>query len=170
MSEGVRIRIRPATPADTAAILALWAVVFPEYLDPAAPQRDPRAAIERKHAFGDGRFWVAVAVGSGARRWRRWRGGGEQRGGAGGERGRVVGTVMSGYDGHRGWIYSLGVHPDVRRSGVARALFQHAEDELRAAGCPKVNLQVFAGNERALAFWASMGFAVDGVLSLGKRL
>ena len=158
MSEGVRIRIRPATPADTEAILALWAVVFPEYLDPAAPQRDPRAAIERKHAFGDGRFWVAVVDEETA-------GGGE---GPAGE--RVVGTVMSGYDGHRGWIYSLGVHPDVRRSGVARALFTHAEAELRAAGCPKVNLQVFAGNDRALAFWASMGFAVDGVLSLGKRL
>ena len=44
------------------------------------------------------------------------------------------------------------------------------EAELRAVGCPKVNLQVFAGNEQALAFWASMGFAADRVLSLGKRL
>jgi ribosomal protein S18 acetylase RimI-like enzyme len=135
------------TTTDTDAILALWRVVFPEYTDPAAPQRDPRAAIERKLAFGDGRFWVALLVPDE----------------------RIVGTVMSGYDGHRGWIYSLGVHPDVQRSGIASALAAHAESELAAAGCPKVNLQVFAGNERALAFWASRGFAADGVLSLGKR-
>ena len=148
----------PATPADTEAILALWAVVFPEYLDPAVPQRDPRA-VDRAEAGVRGR----AVLGGG-------RGGPGARPDRGHPRRRIVGTVMSGYDGHRGWIYSLGVHPDVRRSGVARALFRHAEDELRAAGCPKVNLQVFAGNERALAFWASMGFAVDGVLSLGKRL
>lgn len=140
------IRIRPVVAADTEAILALWARVFPEYFDPAHPQRDPRASIERKLAFGDGRFWVAVT----------------------GD--RIVGTVMSGYDGHRGWIYSLGVDPGSRRSGIASALAAHAEAELVAAGCPKVNLQVFEGNAGALAFWGARGFGVDGVLSLGKRL
>ena len=140
------VAIRPATSADTDAILALWAAVFPEYLDPAFPQRDPRASIERKLAFGDGRFWVAVVDE------------------------RIAGTVMSGYDGHRGWIYSLGVDPALRRLGIASALATHAEAELAAAGCPKVNLQVFEGNAVALAFWAARGFAVDGVLSLGKRL
>ena len=104
------VRIRPVVAADTDAILALWARVFPEYFDPAFPQRDPRASIERKLAFGDGRFWVAVA-GAGA---------GEQ----------VVGTVMSGYDGHRGWLYSLGVDPVRRRSAIASALAAHAEAEL----------------------------------------
>lgn len=144
--------IRPATPADTDEILALWAVVFPEYFDPAFPQRDPRASIERKLAFGDGRFWVALvpdAVRPGA---------------------RIAGTVMSGYDGHRGWIYSLGVDPALRRAGIANALAAHAESELAASGCPKVNLQVFEGNAAALAFWAARGFTGDGVLSLGKRL
>ena len=140
------IAIRRVTDSDTHAVLALWRVVFPEYDDPAATQRDPRAAIARKLAFCDGRFWLAEVGG------------------------RVVGTVMSGYDGHRGWIYSLGVHPDARRAGIASALLAHAEAELAAVGCPKVNLQVFAGNERALAFWVAHGYAVDGVLSLGKRL
>jgi ribosomal protein S18 acetylase RimI-like enzyme len=140
------VRIRPVAAADTEAVLALWRSLFPEYDDPAAPQRDPRAAIARKLSFGDGRFWLAEFDG------------------------QVVGTVMSGYDGHRGWIYSLGVHPGERRQGIAGALAACAEAELLAAGCPKVNVQVFAGNDAALAFWASRGFAADGVLSLGKRL
>lgn len=144
------LRIRPVVAADIAAILRLWAAVFPEYLDPAFPQRDPRASIERKLAFGDGRFWVAVVDDAT----------GEQ----------IAGTVMSGYDGHRGWIYSLGVDPALRRRGIASALAAHAEAELAAAGCPKVNLQVFEGNGQALGFWAARGYARDGVLSLGKRL
>jgi len=140
------VPIRPAQAADVEVILALWDVVFPEYRDPARPQRDPRASIERKLAFGDGRFWVAEL-----------------------DR-RIVGTVMSGYDGHRGWLYALGVHPEVRRRGVATALAAHAEAELAFVGCPKVNIQVLEGNARALAFWAARGFGADGVLSLGKRL
>jgi ribosomal protein S18 acetylase RimI-like enzyme len=152
------LRIRPVIAADIEAILALWARVFPEYFDPAYPQRDPRASIERKLAFGDGRFWVAVVAEGGP-------------GAAGpGAAERIAGTVMSGYDGHRGWIYSLGVDPALRRTGIASALAAHAEAELAAAGCPKVNLQVFEGNAAALAFWAARGFAVDGVLSLAKRL
>ncbi len=150
MSAPATIGIRPVTAADTDAILELWRVVFPEYDLATAPQRDPRASIGRKLAFGDGRFWVAV-LGEGPDE-------------------RIVGTVMSGYDGHRGWIYSLGVHPDLRRSGIASALLARAEAELRAAGCPKVNLQVLAGNDRALAFWAAAGYATAQVLSLGKRL
>ena len=150
MSGHLPVRIRAAMTADTEAILALWRVVFPEYDLATAPQRDPRTSIARKLAFGDGRFWVAVLKD--------------------GPDERIAGTVMSGYDGHRGWIYSLGVHPDVRRGGIASALLAHAEAELRAAGCPKVNLQVLAGNERALAFWAAAGYAGDQVLSLGKRL
>lgn len=145
------VHIRRMTATDTDAVLELWGRVFPEYADPAFPQRDPRASIERKLAFGDGRFWVAVLRAAG----------GEER---------IAGTVMSGYDGHRGWIYSLGVDPALRRMGIATALAAHAEAELAAAGCPKVNIQVFEGNARALAFWAGRGFAADGVLSLGKRL
>jgi ribosomal protein S18 acetylase RimI-like enzyme len=145
---GVTIRLVTAT--DTDAILELWGRVFPEYFDAAFPQRDPRASIERKLAFGDGRFWVAMV---------RAAGGVE----------RIAGTVMSGYDGHRGWIYSLGVDPALRRMGIATLLAAHAEAELTAAGCPKVNIQVFEGNAQALAFWAARGYARDGVLSLGKR-
>jgi ribosomal protein S18 acetylase RimI-like enzyme len=140
------LTIRPVTLADTESVLALWGQVFPEYDDPARPQRAPRASIARKLAFGDGLFWLAEQAG------------------------RVVGTVMAGYDGHRGWVYSLGVHPDARRAGVGRALLGVAEEALASRGCPKVNLQVLAGNEAAQAFWRRAGYAPDAVVSLGKRL
>lgn len=140
------LRIRPVTPADTEAVLALWRVVFPEYGDPANPQRSPAASVARKLAFGDGLFWAAEREDA------------------------LVGTAMAGYDGHRGWLYSVGVHPGARGSGVGRALVHEAERALAAAGCPKVNLQVFAANAGARAFWRSVGYREDGVVSFGKRL
>lgn len=139
-------RIRPVTPADADSVVALWRVVFPEYGDPSRPQRDPRANIERKLAFGDRLFWLAEIDG------------------------RVVGTAMAGYDGHRGWLYSLGVHPEARRSGLGRALLAEAERTLAALGCPKVNLQVLSANAGAKTFWQRVGYAQDDVVCFGKRL
>jgi len=140
------LTIRPVTSADTEAVLSLWRQVFPEYDDPARPHRDPKASIALKVAFGDGLFWLAERDG------------------------RVIGTVMAGWDGHRGWLYSLGVHPEVRRAGVGRALLGVAEEALASRGCPKVNLQVLGGNQEAQAFWRRAGYAPDAVVSLGKRL
>jgi ribosomal protein S18 acetylase RimI-like enzyme len=140
------MRIRPVEVSDTGAILALWRTVFPEYDDPTRPQRDPRANIARKLAFGDGLFWLLEVDG------------------------RVLGTAMAGYDGHRGWIYSIGVAPSERRHGYGRALLAHAESTLRALGCPKVNIQVLRGNETALKFWHAAGYADDHVVGLGRRL
>jgi ribosomal protein S18 acetylase RimI-like enzyme len=82
----------------------------------------------------------------------------------------IVGSVMAGYEGHRGWINYLAVLPECRRRGVGRALMAEAERLLRAAGCPKINLQVRAGNAEVLGFYRAIGFAVDEVVSLGKRL
>lgn len=140
------MKIRPVEAADTERVIALWREVFPEYNDPARPQRDPRANIDRKLAFGDGLFWLAEAGG------------------------RVVATAMAGYDGHRGWIYSIGVAPSERRHGVGRTLLAHVEGELRARGCPKVNIQVLAGNDTALKFWHATGYQPDHVVGLGRRL
>ncbi len=141
-----RLLVRPVAPDDTDAVVAFWRIVFPEYDDAAHPQRDPRASVARKLAFGGELFWLAERSGT------------------------VVGTVMAGYDGHRGWIYSLGVHPDARREGVGRTLLETAERALTALGCPKVNLQVFARNESAQRFWRAAGYAPDDVVSFGKRL
>jgi hypothetical protein len=140
------MNIRAVTPDDIDAIVDLWTRVFPEYSDPLKPQRDPRSSIERKLAFGDGLFWLGL------------------------QDDRPTGTVMAGYDGHRGWIYSLGVDPASRRSGLGEALVAHAEARLSALGCPKINLQVLDTNSGALAFWQSVGYAPDAVISLGKRL
>lgn len=82
----------------------------------------------------------------------------------------VIGTCLAGYEGHRGWINYLAVHPDQQRRGLARELMQHAETLLRAAGCPKINLQVRRTNAAVIAFYEAIGFAVDDVVSLGKRL
>ncbi len=140
------IIVRRVTAADAEAVLALWRVVFPAYADPAHPQRDATRSIARKLAFGDGLFWLAERDG------------------------RLVGTAMAGYDGHRGWLYSVGVHPEARRAGVGARLVIEAERALAALGCPKVNLQVFASNAAAQAFWRSVGYARDDVVGFGKRL
>jgi ribosomal protein S18 acetylase RimI-like enzyme len=77
---------------------------------------------------------------------------------------------MAGYDGHRGWINYLAVHPEHRRKGIGRQLMSEAERRLRAAGCPKINLQVRSGNASVIAFYREAGFTPDDVVSLGKRL
>jgi ribosomal protein S18 acetylase RimI-like enzyme len=82
----------------------------------------------------------------------------------------IIGSVMAGYEDHRGWVNYLAVNPRHQRSGLGRALMGAAEAALRARGCPKINLQVRAGNERALAFYRALGYGVDEVVSLGKRL
>ncbi len=77
---------------------------------------------------------------------------------------------MAGYEGHRGWINYLAVDPSQRRTGLGRTLMTEAERVLRAAGCPKINLQVRPENKEAGAFYEAIGFSVGGSISLGKRL
>jgi ribosomal protein S18 acetylase RimI-like enzyme len=86
------------------------------------------------------------------------------------DEGRVVGSLMAGYDGHRGWLNYLAVEPTQRRRGIARQLVRAAEELLRAVGCPKVNLQVRSSNQEVLEFYLRLGFMVDDVVSMGKRL
>jgi ribosomal protein S18 acetylase RimI-like enzyme len=83
--------------------------------------------------------------------------------------GRVVGTVMAGFDGHRGWIHRLAVEPDLQSGGLGRQLLDAAESGLRALGCSKVNLQVRAGNERVVGFYEKLGYVVEDRVSMGKR-
>ncbi len=83
---------------------------------------------------------------------------------------QLVGSVMAGFDGHRGWLNYLAVHPDVQRQGVGRLLVEEAERQLLALGCPKVNLQIRCSNQVAQAFYRKLGYAEDAALSFGKRL
>jgi ribosomal protein S18 acetylase RimI-like enzyme len=84
--------------------------------------------------------------------------------------GRVVATVMAGYEGHRGWINYLAVSPEQRSRGHGRRMMEEAERRLLALGCPKVNLQVRSTNQEAMGFYRRIGYAADEVVSFGKRL
>lgn len=134
--------IRPYVESDQPAVIALWRAVFADA--PAA--NDPAADIRRKLGVQRELFLVATAAET------------------------LVGTVMAGFDGHRGWIYYLAVAPEQRRAGIGQALVLAAEQALAAIGCPKVNLQVRATNPAVVAFYERLGYAVEERISMGKRL
>ncbi len=123
-------------------VAALWETVFGYE----AAHNAPGLVIDKKVEIDDGLFFVAVA-------------------GLG-----IVGTVMAGYDGHRGWIYSVAVAPAHRRRGIGSRLLSHAELALRRKGCVKINLQIMEGNESVMAFYSSLGYCVEKRVSMGKRI
>ena len=84
--------------------------------------------------------------------------------------GKVIATCMAGYEGHRGWINYLAVSPVLQRKGYARAMMKRAEEILTDVGCPKVNLQIRAANLKVIEFYRNIGFKIDDVVSMGKRL
>ena len=84
--------------------------------------------------------------------------------------GRVIGTVMGGYDGHRGWVYSLAVDEAKRHTGIGSALMDKIEQALKSLGCLKVNLQVVGSNSGVVEFYEKLGFSVEDRISMGKRL
>jgi ribosomal protein S18 acetylase RimI-like enzyme len=142
------VTLRVFSQADTEAVLALWLQAFPEYNDTTRPHRNPRLSIANKLGTQPELFFVAVRE----------------------EDGAVVGTAMAGYDGHRGWLYSLAVANEARRLGIGTRLVRHAESALAAMGCLKLNLQVLADKPEVIAFYDSLGYRADAVVSLGKRL
>lgn len=125
-----------------AQVAELWREVF-GYRE---PRNAPELAIDKKLTAGDGLLLVALD---------------EQA---------VVGTVMAGYDGHRGWIYSMAVRPNWRTRGVGSALLAAAERRLTALGCVKINLQILPDNESVRRFYEANGYAVEERISMGKRL
>lgn len=82
----------------------------------------------------------------------------------------IEGSVMVGFDGHRGWVYYLAVALDARRNGLGRALMAAAEDWLRARGAPKIQLMVREDNDAALGFYESLGLERQKVVTLGRFL
>jgi ribosomal protein S18 acetylase RimI-like enzyme len=128
--------------SDQEHVVSLWEDVFRD--DP--PANAPLGMIARKLTVQPELFLVARVAG------------------------QLVGTVLAGFDGVRGWIHHLAVAPRYRRRGVASALMTAAERGLLALGCPKVNLQVRATNAEVVAFYRSLGYVVEERLSLGKRI
>ena len=84
--------------------------------------------------------------------------------------GRIVGSVMAGYEGHRGWVNYLAVSPTLQTSGLGRQLMSDVEERLLALGCPKVNLQVREGNDEAMAFYRRLGYTEDRAVGYGLIL
>lgn len=135
------VLVRAFKESDEARVIELW--MFGGLLK---PWNDPKKDIARKLKMQRDLFLVAELEGV------------------------VVGVVMAGYEGHRGWINYLAVDIGQRRRGIGTALMRDAERRLRLLGCPKINLQIRRENTAVQAFYAAIGFSDDNVVSLGKRL
>lgn len=135
------LHIRTYHASDEDATVALW-----QACGLTRPWNDPHKDIARKLAVQPDLFLVGTV---------------DQK---------LVGTVMGGYEGHRGWINYLAVHPDFQRQGHASVLLQAIEQKFRALGCPKINLQVRSSNLEVLAFYRRHGYLPDEVVCCGKRL
>ena len=83
---------------------------------------------------------------------------------------KIVASVMGGYEGHRGWINYLAVDPDYRRQGLGREIMDAVEERIRTFGAAKINLQVRMSNEEAIKFYESIGYKVEKIINMGKRL
>ncbi len=82
----------------------------------------------------------------------------------------ILGSVMVGYDGHRGSVYYLSIHPDFQKKNLGRMLMKHSEDYLLTLGCPKLNLMVRTSNLEVIEFYDRLGYQKDEVVVLSKRL
>lgn len=137
----MNLEIRPYDPGDEADVVRLW-----KRCGLVVPWNDPHRDIERKLRVQADLFLVGFL---------------------GGE---IAATVMAGYEGHRGWVNYLAVHPDHQLMGIGRRMMDEVETRLRAMGCPKISVQVRRGNVGVMGFYRAIGFTDDDVVSLGKRL
>jgi len=127
--------------SDEAELLALW-----QACGLIVPWNNPHTDIARKTADSPGLFFTG-RIGE-----------------------RLVASCMAGYDGHRGWIYYLAVHPSVQHRGYAAQLITHSESKLLELGCPKLELMVRNSNQAVIGFYQSIGYNLDPVVVLSKRL
>jgi hypothetical protein len=141
MDNDVKIRIYN-DKTDQEEVIQLWKTIFP--LD--SPHNDPLTSINRKINYKDDLFFVTEL------------------------NDRIVGTIMAGYDGHRGWIYSLAVDSTFRGKDIGTSLLKHAENELLKRNCPKINLQILTSNEGVKRFYEKNGYRIEERISMGKRL
>lgn len=133
--------VRAFQPADEAAVIDLW-----RRCDLVGPKNDPHKDIQRKQRVRPDLFLV------------------------GAENEIVIATAMAGYEGHRGWLNYVAVAPEFRRRGLARQILLEAERMLRQVGCAKINLQIRTSNRSVIEFYRRLGFEIDDVISMGKRL
>jgi ribosomal protein S18 acetylase RimI-like enzyme len=141
MMNTTALSVRPYREADEPQVIALW-----HRCNLVVPWNDPRRDIRLKLQRQPDLFLVGTLDTD------------------------VPATIMAGYDGHRGWLNYLAVSPDHRRQGFGRQMVEAAITQLKALGCPKINLQVRRANTNVIGFYQRLGFKVDDVVSLGKRL
>ena len=141
MSQAPEFHIRPFATGDTKPVVELWTAC-----GLTRSWNDPEKDIFRKLNVQSELFLVGV------------------------QDGKIVASVMAGFDGHRGWINYLASHPDFQKQGWGRRMMEVAEIGLRKLGCPKVNLQIRVSNSAARAFYHRIGYTEDAALSFGKRL
>jgi ribosomal protein S18 acetylase RimI-like enzyme len=135
------IEIRAYDEADQAEVIALWSAC-----GLVVPWNDPAKDIGRKLLVDRDLFLVGLVAG------------------------RIVASVMGGYEGHRGWINYLAVAPELRRKGYGRQIMEEVERRIAAKGAPKINLQVRTSNTAVIAFYEALGYNIDDVVGMGKRL
>jgi len=133
--------IRAYQHEDEAAVIELW-----RRCNLLHPKNDPARDIRRKLQVRPEMFLVGVLDSE------------------------VIATVMSGYEGHRGSINYVAVAPEHQRKGYGKQIMDEAERLLRQSGCPKINLNVRTNNASVIEFYKRIGYAVDEVVCLGKRL
>lgn len=136
----VTLSVRPFAAADEEQVVALW-----HACGLVRPWNDPHRDIARKLLVQPELFLVA-------------------------DDGAVAATAMAGYDGHRGHVYYVAVRQSLQGSGLGRHMMAEVEARLLALGCPKVAVQVRAGNEAVIAFYEQLGYGPDEAAGLGKRL
>lgn len=137
----MQIQFRQFHPDDTEQTVALW-----QACGLTRPWNDPHKDIERKLQQEPELFIVAE------------------------QDGLLLGSVMAGYDGHRGWIYYLSVLPQYQSQGLGKNLVQQAEQRLRSKGCPKIQLMIRIDNGSVQDFYRALGYEQAEVVVLGKRL
>lgn len=134
-------RIVKYDPAYQQALIDLW-----KECNLVVPQNDPATDIQKKLDFQPKLFLIALLDA------------------------QLIGSVMAGYEGHRGWLNYLAISPKHQRQGYGKKLVNKAIEELRKVGCLKLNTQIRKSNISAIEFYKRIGFKEDNVVSLGKKL
>jgi len=83
---------------------------------------------------------------------------------------KLIGTIMVGYEGHRGWVNYLAIHQEFRGRGFGVKLMDYATEILTNMGCQKINVQIRKTNNSVIEFYKKLGFIDDEVISYGKRI
>ncbi len=135
------MKIREYQESDEKDVIELWFKC-----DLVLPGNNPKGDIERKLKVDHDLFLV------------------------GNVNGKIVASVMGGYEGHRGWINYLAVDPKYQRSGYGRLIMEAVEERIKEKGCPRINLQVRSANKGVIEFYQAIGYTGDNVVGLGKLL